>query len=94
MGGRSMKDVGGAVLAGSSPPFRGRERAAVNVDVGPERHSPRYHETCLALESVKESSAAVSKQRCVWLRVPIFKDLEKARRLPVRVEEQLAQLLV
>ena len=26
-----MKDVGGAVLAGSTPPFRGRERAAVNV---------------------------------------------------------------
>ena len=32
MGGRSMKDVGGAVLAGSTPPFRGRERAAVNDD--------------------------------------------------------------
>ena len=29
MGGRSMKDVGGAVLAGSTPPFLGRERAAV-----------------------------------------------------------------
>ena len=43
MGGRSMKDVGGAVLAGSSPPFLGRERAAVDVDVGPERRSPRYH---------------------------------------------------
>ena len=39
MGGRSMKDVGGAVLAGSSPPFLGRERAAVDVDVGPERRS-------------------------------------------------------
>ena len=24
--------------------------AAVNVDVGPERRSPRYHETCLALD--------------------------------------------
>ena len=82
MGSRSMKDVGGAVLAGSTPPFLGRKRAAVDVDVGPERRSPRYHETCLALESVKESSAAVSKPRCVWLRVPIFKDLEKARRLP------------
>ena len=93
MGGRGMKDVGGAVLAGSSSPFLGRERAAVDVDVGPERRSPRYHETCLALESVKESSAAVSKPRCVWLRVPIFKDLEKARRLPVRVEEQQAQQL-
>ena len=61
MGGRSMKDVGGAVLAGSTPPFLGRERAAVDVDVGPERRSPRYHETCLALESVKEGSSAVSK---------------------------------
>ena len=50
MGGRSMKDVGGAVLAGSTPPFLGRERAAVDVDVGPERRSPRYHETDLALE--------------------------------------------
>ena len=37
MGGRSMKDVGGAVLAGSTPPFLGRERAAVDVDVCPER---------------------------------------------------------
>ena len=45
MGGRSMKDVGAAVLAGSSPPVLGRERAAVDVDVGPERCSPRYHET-------------------------------------------------
>ena len=48
-----MKDVRGAVLAGSSPPFLGRERAAVDVDVGPERRSPRYHETCLALEREK-----------------------------------------
>ena len=54
MGGRSMKDVGGAVLAGSTPPFLGRERAAVDVDVGSERRSPRYHETYLALESIKE----------------------------------------
>ena len=44
-----MKDEGGAGFAGSSPPFLGRERAAVDVDVGPERRSPRYHETCLAL---------------------------------------------
>ena len=28
-----MKDVGGAVLAGSTPPFRWRERAAIDVDV-------------------------------------------------------------
>ena len=44
-----MKDVGGAGFAGSSPPFLDRERAAVDVDVGPERRSPRYHETCLPL---------------------------------------------
>ena len=31
-----MKDVAGAGF-GSSPPFLGRERAAVDVDVGPER---------------------------------------------------------
>ena len=49
------------MLAGSSPPFLGRERAAVDVDVGPERRSLRYHETCLALESVEEGSAAVSE---------------------------------
>jgi hypothetical protein len=56
VGGRGMKDVGGAVLAGSSPPFLGRERAAVDVDVGPERRSPRHHETCLALEPLELSS--------------------------------------
>ena len=60
---------------------------------GPERRSPRYHETCLALESVKESSAAVSKARGVWLRVPVVKNLKEARRLPVRVEEQQPQQL-
>ena len=76
VGGRGMKDVGGAVLAGSTPPFLGRERAAVNVDVGPERRSPRYHETYLALESVEESSAAVSKPRGVWLRMPVVKERE------------------
>ena len=47
-----MEDVGGEGFAGSSPPFLGREWAAVDVDVGPERRSPRYHETCLALESI------------------------------------------
>ena len=93
MGGTGIKEVRGAVFAGSSPPFLGRERAAVDVDVGPERRSPRYHETCLVLESVKESSATVLEPRCVWLRVLVFKDLEKARRLPVRVEEQQAQQL-
>ena len=74
-----------------TPSFLGRERAAVNVDVGPERRSPRYHETCLALESVKESSAAVSKPRGVWLRMPIFKNLKEASRLPVRVKERVHQ---
>ena len=44
-----MKYLGGVGFAGSSPPFLGRERAAVDVDVGPERRSPRYHETCLGL---------------------------------------------
>ena len=80
MGGRSMKDVGGAVLAGSTPPFLGRERAAVDVDVGPERRSPRYHETYLALESIKEGSAAVSKPRGVWLRERRWFVLERPRR--------------
>ena len=80
-----MEEMRGAGFAGRSPPFLGRERAAVDVDVGPERRSPRYHESCLALESVEESSAAVLEPRCVWLRVPILKNLEKARRLPVRV---------
>ena len=56
-----MKDVGGAGFAGSSPPFRGRERAAVDVDVGPERRSPCYHETCLALESVDERKVGFTK---------------------------------
>ena len=58
-----MKDVGSAGFAGSSPPFLGRERAAVDVEVGreevgfiddgPERRSPRYHETslCFCAES-------------------------------------------
>ena len=41
VGGKSMEDVGGAGFAGSSLPFLGRERAAVDVD--PERRSPRYH---------------------------------------------------
>ena len=53
-----MKDVGGAVFAGSTPPFLGRERAAVNVDVGPERRSPRYHETYLALITFKKRKLA------------------------------------
>ena len=51
-----MKDVGGAGFTGSSLPFLGRERAAVDVDVRPEPRSPRHHETCLALESVKRGA--------------------------------------
>ena len=43
-----MDETWGTGFAGSSPPCLGRERAAVDVDVGPERRSPRYHETCLA----------------------------------------------
>ena len=93
MGGTGMKEVRGAVFAGSSPPFLGRERAAVDVDVGPERRSPRYHETGLALESVKESSATVSKPGCVWLRVLVVHDLKEACRLPVRVQKQQAHQL-
>ena len=59
MGGTGMKNVGGASFAGSSSPFLGRERAAVDVDVVPERRSPRYHETCLALESFKDDERDV-----------------------------------
>ena len=32
-----MEEMWGTGFAGSSPPFFGRERAAVDVDVGPER---------------------------------------------------------
>ena len=47
-----MKEVGGAGFAGSSPPFLGRERAAVDVDVGPERRSPRYRDLSVFLRVV------------------------------------------
>ena len=50
-----MDETWGTGFAGSSPPCLGRERAAVDVDVGPERRSPRYHETCLALEMLKKA---------------------------------------
>ena len=52
-----MEEMRGAGFAGSASPFLGREWAAINVDVGPERRSPRYHETSLALEIVEESGA-------------------------------------
>ena len=80
-----MEEMRGAGFAGSSRPFLGRERTAVDVDVCPERRSPRYHETCLALESVEESSAAVCEPKGVWLRVPVIPNLKEACRLPVRV---------
>ena len=32
-----MREIGGARFAGSSPPFLGRERAAVDVDVKAQR---------------------------------------------------------
>ena len=83
-----MEEMRGAGFAGSSPPFLGRERAAVCVDVDPERPSPHYHETCLALESVEESSAAVSKPRGVWLRVLDIQNLRETCRLSVRVRKQ------
>ena len=71
-----MEEMRGASVAGSS--FLGRERTAVDVDVCPERRSPRYHETCLALERVEESSAAVCEPKGVWLRVPIIPSLKEA----------------
>ena len=58
---KGSKNVRGVQLAGTSPPFLGRERAAVGVDVDPERLSCRCHETCLALESAEEGSAGVSE---------------------------------
>ena len=70
-----MKDVRGTGFAGSASPFLGRERAAVDVDVGPERRSPRYHETCLALESVKEKSlSTASVQPLVTSPINVYDD--------------------
>ena len=57
----------------------------------PERRSPRYYETFLALESVEESSAAVGEPRSVGLRVLVVHDLKEACRLPVRVQKQQAR---
>ena len=75
-----MEEMRGACFAGSAPPFRGRERTAVDIDVCPERRSLRSHETCLALESVDESSAAVCKPRSVWLHMPIVEKASAAAR--------------
>ena len=53
-------------FAGSSPPFLGRERAAVDVDVGPERRSPRYHETVFLLRVLKTAARRyVNRDVCV-----------------------------
>ena len=57
--------MGGAELAQRSPPFLSRERAAGSVDADPERRSPRYHETCLALESVRKPRGGMGTVR--WL---------------------------
>ena len=84
---KGSKNVRGVQLAGTSPPFLGRERAAVGVDVDPERPSPRYHEACLALDSVEDSSAAVLQPRCVGLHVLVVQNLKEACRLPVRVQK-------
>ena len=75
-----MEEMRGAGFAGSASPFLGREWAAINVDVGPERRSPRYHETSLALESVEET------EMCVVARAR----RKEACRLPVRVQKQQA----
>ena len=56
MGGTSIKDVGGAGVAGSSPPFLGRERAAVDVDVGPERRSLATMRPVLLLRVSKKAA--------------------------------------
>ena len=47
-------------------PFRGREQTAVDIDVCPERRSLRYHQTCLALESVEESTRAETAGLCFF----------------------------
>ena len=64
----SRKEVRRAERAGRAPALAGRHRKAVSVDVKAERCSPRYHETCLARESVEGSGAAVGKPCGVWLR--------------------------
>ena len=63
-----MKDVGGAVLAGSSPPFLGRERAAVDVDVGPERRRPRYQKR--ERIRVTREKVVLRERRLVLLKIP------------------------
>ena len=89
MGGtRGKEDMGGRRLAERSPPFLSRERAAGSVDVDPEHRSTRYHETCLSLESVEESRAAVWEPCGAWLRLLVIQDLEVACRPAVRMQKQ------
>ena len=45
-GGQKHEGCGGRRLCWKFAIVSCRERAAVNVDVGPERRSPRYHESC------------------------------------------------
>ena len=52
----------GPKLAGSSPPFLDRERAAVSVDVDPERRSRRYHDVVYSLDDALEQDCA--ERRC------------------------------
>ena len=47
-------------------------RAAVDVDLGPERRSPRYHETCLAHESVDDDVEKKAARRTSKPRSGIF----------------------
>ena len=57
MGGTSMKDVGGAGFAGSSPPFLGRERAAVDVDLVRSAAALATMRPVLLLRRLKKVSA-------------------------------------
>ena len=68
-GARCMEEMRGASFAGSSPLFLGRERAAVGVDVGPERRSPRYQ---------MMSSSSCCLYRVVYY--PVYRRETKARR--------------
>ena len=66
VGGTSMEEMRVPCFAGSSPPFLGRERAAVDVDVGPDRRSPRYHETVFLLRVLKTAARRyVNRDVCV-----------------------------
>ncbi|MGB1596325.1 MAG: hypothetical protein ACPIOQ_26425, partial [Promethearchaeia archaeon] len=55
-GTRGREEVRGAKLAGRWPPFLGRERAAVSVDVDPARRSPAEHVSSCSSPPVKLTS--------------------------------------